>query len=285
MGCFSFARRMRRSPPRAAGLPVPAASAPKPEHFQRGIPSATRPYIVDKEGERYLQFTADALQSRMRHDDPYALVAAYTRQMMSFLLFNPDPEHVLMIGLGGGSLAKFCHRHLPATRITVVEIDARVIALRDEFHVPPDDERFRVVCDDGAHYISHLGARVDAILIDAFDEAGVAPSLATSDFFDQASRHLTADGVLVMNLYGAADRYTGHVAKVRAAFDGRALIAPVTANENVLLMACNAAAPSPAARQLEVRARYLQSRFRLQFESYLQRIRAGRVVEEIRPAR
>jgi len=247
--------------------------------FTRGAASGADPYIVDTRGERHLQFTADALQSRMRHDDPYALIAAYTRQMMSFLLFNPDPVHVLMIGLGGGSLAKFCYRHLPATRITVVEIDARVIALRNEFHVPPDDARLRVVCDDGAHYISRLGERVDAILIDAFDDAGVAPSLATSDFFSAAMRHLTADGTLIMNLYGAPDRYTSHVAKVRAAFDGRALIAPVTANENVLLVACNAAAPAPAARELDVRARYLESRFRLQFVSYLQRIRAGRVIE------
>jgi hypothetical protein len=27
------------------------------------------------------------------------------------------------IGLGGGSLAKFCYRHLPNSRITVVEIN------------------------------------------------------------------------------------------------------------------------------------------------------------------
>ena len=278
MGWFAAARRLRRSPPRSVQPPV--AFAARQGKAKRGAASAAQPYVVDTATERHLQFTADALQSRMLLDDPYALISAYTRQMMSFLLFAPDPVHVLMIGLGGGSLPKFCYRHLPATQITVVEIDARVIALRDSFHVPPDDARFRVICDDGARYISQLGGRVDAILIDAFDAAGVAPSLATSDFFSAAARHLTADGVLIMNLYGAPQRYAAHVEKVRAAFGGRALIAPVTAHDNVLLVACNAAAPAPTARELDVRARYLQSRFRLQFESYLQRIRNGRIVAE-----
>jgi spermidine synthase len=66
--------------------------------------SATRPQIIETSAERQLQFKDSVLQSRMRLDDPFALVAPYTRQMMSFLLFNPDPVHVLMIGLGGGSM-------------------------------------------------------------------------------------------------------------------------------------------------------------------------------------
>lgn len=65
----------------------------------------TTPAIVDAHGERRLQFSDDALQSKMRLDDPQALIAPYTRQMLSCLLFDPDPAHVLLIGLGGGSQA------------------------------------------------------------------------------------------------------------------------------------------------------------------------------------
>jgi spermidine synthase len=43
---------------------------------------------------------------------------------MAFLLFNSRPDNVAMIGLGGGSLAKFCHRHLPASRIQVRRPDS-----------------------------------------------------------------------------------------------------------------------------------------------------------------
>src|SRR5690606_15673673 len=96
------------------------------------------------------QFSGSAaVQSSMSLLNPYALEFEYTRLMMGFLLFDPDPAHMLMIGLGGGSLPKFCHRYLPQTSIDVVEIDPDVIALRDAFHVPPDDARFRVIAADG----------------------------------------------------------------------------------------------------------------------------------------
>lgn len=240
--------------------------------------SSGAPVIVDTESERHLQFSGDALQSRMRLDDPYALIAAYTRQMMSFLLFDPDPEHVLLIGLGGGSMAKFCYRHLPRARITVVEIDARVIALREAFSIPPDDHRFRIVHDDGARYLSSHQQPVSAILIDAFDQSGVSPSLATSEFFRHASRLLLPAGVLIMNLHGDPERFGEHLQKVRNVFGDRTLLAKVTGSDNVLLHAFAERGTSPAARQLFLRARYLQSKMSLNFRHYLQQAREGRVL-------
>lgn len=286
LGLRVAARRLRA--PRRSAVPVPIehAVAPGPAahrsankarqvQLEADAPIGGRPLIVDTESERQLQFSGDALQSRMRLDDPYALVAAYTRQMMSFLLFEPDPEHVLLIGLGGGSLAKFCYRHLPHARITVVEIDARVIALRDAFCIPADDHRFRVVHDDGARYISRHERRVNAILIDAFDQAGVSPSLATSEFFREAARLLAPAGVLIMNLRGDPQRFAEHLQQVRTVFGSRTLLAQVTSNDNVLLYAFAADAASPAARHLFLRARHLQSKLSLNFRHYLRRVREG----------
>src|SRR6187401_299180 len=103
--------------------------------------------------------------------------------MMAFLLCNPNPKHIVMIGLGGGSLAKFCYRHLPRSKITVVEISEDVIAMRNEFCIPQDDARFRVVHDDGARFVASLAEPMDVLLIDAFDANGIAPSLAKSAFY------------------------------------------------------------------------------------------------------
>ena len=103
-----------------------------------------RPFVFDSDGMRYLLFNTLGTQSSMRLDEPDALVSAYTRKMMAFLLFMPEPRHVLMVGLGGGSLAKFCYRHLPQTRISVVEINADVIsALRRRLAKLPDTLRNR----------------------------------------------------------------------------------------------------------------------------------------------
>lgn len=142
-----------------------------------------------------------------------------------------------MVGLGGGSLAKFCYRYLRKTKITVVEIDAEIIAMREEFCVPKDNHRFRIVHDDGAHYISTLTDPVDVMLVDAFDSTGLAPSLSDSDFYSQAASALSANGVLVMNLSGELARYPKHINRICAAFNGSTLLVPVVNEGNELLFA------------------------------------------------
>lgn len=45
-----------------------------------------------------------------------------------------------MIGLGGGSMPKWCYHQLPATDITVIEISPIVISLREQFYIPADND-------------------------------------------------------------------------------------------------------------------------------------------------
>lgn len=127
-------------------------------------------------------------------DQPDALDLRYTQKMMAFLLFNEKPEHIVMLGLGGGSLAKYCYRHLPNARISVVEINPEVIALRSYFNIPQDDSRFQVVCGDGARFIAEEKAPIDVLLIDAFDEQGIAPSMTHQSFLEGAYDHMAKDG-------------------------------------------------------------------------------------------
>jgi spermidine synthase len=235
----------------------------------------TQPYIFDSLYERRMHFTNQATQSAMLLADPDALIAQYTRKMMAFLLFNPNPKHIVMIGLGGGSLAKFCYRHLPRSRITVVEISEDVIALREEFCIPKDDERFRVVHDDGARYVEQLDEPMDVLLIDAFDADGIALSLAKSDFYARAARQLTENGMLVMNFWGPCDRYVDNLTQARAAFGDSLLLVPVSGDVNVLLFAFKQAPPQAISDELEAVAQKLQMRLTLDFPRYLRRICQG----------
>src|SRR5258708_29706713 len=98
-----------------------------------------------------LHVGGEAIQSAMRVAEPDALALDYTRCMMGFLLFHPEPRRALMIGLGGGSLAKFFHRRLRGTRVRVVELDARiVVAAPTHFGLPANDARLAVEIGGGA---------------------------------------------------------------------------------------------------------------------------------------
>src|SRR2546426_12648800 len=78
--------------------------------------------IVEEGGVRVLQIGGSAIQSAMRLDAPDRIELDYVRAMMAFLLFHPDPRDVLLVGLGGGSMARFIHQRMPPTRVTGVEI-------------------------------------------------------------------------------------------------------------------------------------------------------------------
>jgi spermidine synthase len=246
------------------------------EHLDRLLEGTLgHPFVFDSGALRHLFFNTASTQSSMRLDDPDALVTAYTRKMMAFLLFIPAPRHVLMIGLGGGSLAKFCYRRLPQARICVVEINADVIALRKHFAIPADDERFEIIHDDGAAFLARVPVRPDVILIDAFDEWGVAPSLASSDFYRRVSRSLTARGVLVMNLSGEKSRYPVHIENIRKAFAGAVLLVPVEADNNILLFAFKRPRLAELPARLHRRAAELEQDLGLEFSIFLERLRAG----------
>jgi len=157
----------------------------------------------------------------------------------------------------------------------VVEINADVIALREEFCIPKDDDRFRVVHEDGARYLQSLDAPIDVLLIDAFDADGIAPSLANSAFYACAARQLTEKGVLVMNFWGSRERYVDNLAQARDAFGDHLLLVPVAGDANVLMFAFKRAPPQAITDELETVARRLQMRLVLDFPRYLRRLCQG----------
>ena len=204
----------------------------------------TKAFLIEEPEYRSMCFALDGCtQSEMRLDDPYALVSEYTRKMMGFLAFQPRPERVLIIGLGGGSLVKYCHRHLPDTHITAVEIDPDVLALRSQFYVPADDERLTTIHADGADYVAEMAARgehTNAILVDAYTSAGIAGAVVKPSFIDNARRMLGENGVFVMNLVAETRDANRHLETMRQVFGESVAVIAMQRGGNLVVFACQA---------------------------------------------
>lgn len=241
-----------------------------------------KPFVIEDDGARCLYFTRDFIQSEMRLADPVALEFAYTRKMMAFLLFLPEPRHILMLGMGGGSLAKYCHRHLPAARITAVEIDPDVIAFRDQFLVPPDDARLRVVRADAAEHVAQCDDRHDVVMIDAFDRHGVAPSLCTREFYRDARDLLERRGVMVANLVGEKAERLAHLERIREVFDGNALLLPIADDGNYVAFAFRDAAFEPRWRWIDDQAKAMRARYGLDFPAFAGKLERSRKLGYLR---
>ena len=176
--------------------------------------------IREYKGALALHFDWNEVQSAMLKDAPDDLLLSYTRVMMNFLRFNGHPHHIGMIGLGGGSLQKHCYRHLPRTVISVAEINPGVIALRNRFLIPEDDERFTVHCEDGADFVRRHKGCFDVLVVDGFDHKGQPPQLCSPQFYNHCYRSLTSRGILVVNICDRHDL----IPQIRSRFRDQVMI-------------------------------------------------------------
>lgn len=185
---------------------------------------AGKPFLYEGESDITLHFDFSSTQSHMFKADPDKLVLGYTRTMMGFLLFQPKPERIAMIGLGGGSLAKYCLRHVPDAHFTAVEINPGVIALRDKFRIPPDGPNFKVICANGAVYVRNHSELVDVLLVDGFDRDGQPGELCSAGFYDHCYAKLRDGGVLVANMLCGDSKFGTYAARIRESFDDQVVI-------------------------------------------------------------
>lgn len=254
----------RAGKPAADGVPSSAGSAASSRFAV--------PYVEEIGGVRSLLFNDSAVQSEMIVDHPELLTTDYAQAMMGFLLFNEAPALIEMIGLGGGSLVKYCHRKLPGARMTVVEINPEVIALRDRFLIPPDDARLSVICGDGADFVREHEGRPDVLLVDGFDHQGQPPRLCSSSFYDYCHERLAAGGVMVVNLYDSDEKFGVIAARIRESFLDQVVIIPSTGGANKVVFACKGGHFPPSRRFLFDRARRLEPLHALPLAALAQRI-------------
>ncbi|MGU7785121.1 fused MFS/spermidine synthase [Burkholderia sp. PU8-34] len=238
--------------------------------------AADIPVVLESEYLVTLCFDGRGMQSTMMRAAPDALAMGYTRTMMGFLLLQPAPRRICMIGLGGGSLVKYCYRQLPAAHITAIEINPEVIALRDRFCIPPDDARLSVVCADAAHYMSTTSQTFDVLLLDGFNADGAPAELVSAAFYQACYAQLNDDGVLVTNLLRDDPRLGDCLARLRDTFGPSVALAPAEGSAaNLIAFAWKNDAPLPSLEALIARASQHAGPHRIDLVEAAVRIEAG----------
>jgi spermidine synthase len=228
--------------------------------------------VSEERGVRHLHVGGEAIQSAMRLEDPFALELDYTRCMMAFLLFHPRPRRALMIGLGGGSLAKFFHRHLAGLRTHVVEYDERVIATaRALFHVPADDARLHIEHGDGVDALAPECC--DLLVVDGYEDEATPAAMVSQAFFDAAWCALQEPGVLVMNVMDDDKALDRHLQRLEHAFGGAVLAFKALRDPNIVVIALKGAPPEIEWRELRARSAVLERKYGLPFPRYVERLR------------
>jgi len=246
-----------------------------PTHYHGGALKKNLPTIAvsEERGVRSLHVGGEAIQSAMRLGDPFALALDYTRCMMAFLLFHPEPRRALMIGLGGGSLPKFFFKHLKRTKVRVIELDSRIVTTaRTHFALPADGERLAVEIGDGAEALAPECC--DVLVVDAYHDEAHVPELAAAEFYDAAFLALEPRGVLVVNFMDDDPRFSQYMRRLESAFGGAVVSMRALYDQNIAAFALKGLPPRLEWEELRRRAGRLEARLGLPFSKYLRRLRS-----------
>ena len=136
----------------------------------------------------------------------YFLIAPY---------FNPPPytpdrvESVALVGLAAGTMAQQYTAVYGPLPIDGVEIDPEIVRVGREYfgmnqaNLP----NLNIIVSDGRYGLAHSDRQYTVVGVDAYRLPYIPPHLTTVEFFRQVRDHLTADGVVAINVGHTPDDY------------------------------------------------------------------------------
>lgn len=216
---------------------------------------------------RSLHLGTPTIQSSMNIDNPTELVLSYSRVMMAWLLFCTDiPQHVLHIGLGGGSFVRWLDEYFHHIKQTAIEINPQVIHIaRTVFELPFENERFAIIEADGAQFIKTMRGSIDLIMVDGFDGVQIIDDLVSTEFFADCKQAMSANGIFVTNWWRGDRRYSQFITRLKTEFANKVLEIPAESHGNIAVLAFQATPKELNLNTLKKRAIKLSTQYGLDF--------------------
>jgi spermidine synthase len=180
--------------------------------------------IRDDELFRYLVLDR-TFHAVMWKSDPIPLFLPYSQLMVASLAWSSEPKRGLILGHGGGSMAKWLAQYWPTLELDVVEFDPTVVRMAEEYfdyHPPPNHQ---VSVQDGRAFLRGTNRTYDVIWVDAFTRHMIPFHLTTVEFFSILRAHLNPEGVVAVNLASSGEE--GDLARAAAVVQTMKRVFPV----------------------------------------------------------
>jgi len=211
-----------------------------------------------------------AVQSQVNLNDLRQHKLEYTRLAFCGLLYEPEPERMLVLGLGGGVIPREMRHYLPALEIDVAEIDPAIPLIAKRFFGFREDDKLRVHIDDGRMFIKKQlridpAAKYDLIILDAFNSDYIPFHLMTKEFLEEVKGVLAEDGVVIANVFYNNRLFDAELKTFLSVF-GRCQVFLGVYSDNAMLVSPGPIGPTLTVGEAVVRAKMLQRKHRLAFD-------------------
>ncbi len=113
---------------------------------------------------------------------------------------HPNPKDVLIIGGGDGGVLREVLRHRQVVNVTVCEVDQKVVEIAKQYLETGksfENEKVKVVYENGAEYVKEFKNAFDVIIVDSTDPStSKGGHLFTQEFYKSCFEALREDGVM-----------------------------------------------------------------------------------------
>lgn len=169
--------------------------------------------VVQNGSRRCLIFNVhigDRNQTCLDLEKPDELVFSYTKMSFAGLLLKPDPENILVAGLGGGTIPIVLSQLFPDASIDVVEIDQAVVNVAEEYFYYADTDNMKTTVRDARVFVKRAiiqEKKYDYIVLDAFTGDYIPEHLLTREFLEEVKQIMSPNAVLVANTFSTSVFY------------------------------------------------------------------------------
>lgn len=203
-------------------LPLVQTADAKIIHRERSMYSTI---LVDQRGTIIcLQFSVrrdQRNQTCMDRSAPRKMVFPYAKMMMMGLLLVPEPERILVVGLGGGTLPVALSELYPDTQIDAIEIDPAVKMVAETYFGFRENDHLSVILQDARVFTKRAlmrETRYDLIMLDAFNGDYIPEHLLTREYLEETRGLLSENGVVAANTFAISRLYDHESTTYREVF-------------------------------------------------------------------
>ncbi len=116
--------------------------------------------------------------------------------------YKLNPKNCLILGLGGGTIAKFSRKNWPDAKITGVELDPLMVKMGEKY-LGLMNANVETHIEDAYKLLARSKAQFDLVLVDIYEGRSVPEKFTTETFAKIIKKTLSDKGVVVFNrLYG-----------------------------------------------------------------------------------
>lgn len=154
--------------------------------------------LYDGRPARVLYGDNRSAQSGVPLDDNPDMLFDYNQRFLE-MMQDTQPQSILIIGGGAGTMALAAFHILPDATIDVVEVDQLVVELAQKYFGLPDDPRLSLFIQDGKTFLETHHKKYDMIVLDAFSGYHIPAHLLETSAVVLYRSHLNKNGLVALN--------------------------------------------------------------------------------------